>query len=108
MQNLLSSGGWFDYDNLPSKISDIENELKNKEIWSDRKKLAKTQKEHKTFKSSYEKLLKISDDLEMVKYTLDSLIKENLLDKNNELIGEMNGLVFSTEKLINEIEFNDV
>ena len=108
MQNLLSSGGWFDYDNLPSKISDIENELKNKEIWSDRKKLAKTQKEHKTFKSSYEKLLKISDDLEMVKYTLDSLIKENLLDKNNELIGEMNGLVFSTEKLINEIEFKQM
>lgn len=54
----------------------------------------------------HESLTKVNDDLEMSQYTLNSLISENSVEKNNNLVDEMQELVLNTEKKIKKINFN--
>ena len=42
----------------------------------------------------------------MSQYTLNSLISENSVEKNNNLVDEMQELVLNTEKKIKKINFN--
>ena len=51
---------------------------------------------------------KINNDIEMAQYTLNSLIKDNLIDKNSDLIQEMRELISNSDELIYQIEFKQM
>ena len=51
---------------------------------------------------------KINNDIEMAQYTLNSLIKDNLIDKNSDLVKEMRELISNSDVLIYQIEFKQM
>ena len=51
---------------------------------------------------------KINNDIEMAQYTLNSLIKDNLIDKNSDLVKEMRELISNSDELIYQIEFKQM
>ena len=51
---------------------------------------------------------KINNDIEMAQYTLNSLIKDNLIDKNSDLVQEMRDLISNSDELIYQIEFKQM
>ncbi len=51
---------------------------------------------------------KINNDIEMAQYTLNSLIKDNIIDKNSDLVKEMRELISNSDELIYQIEFKQM
>tara|TARA_Y100000590_G_scaffold102939_4_gene117018 strand:+ start:19930 stop:20931 length:1002 start_codon:yes stop_codon:yes gene_type:complete len=86
----------------------LEAQLEDEKVWKNRKKLASIQKEHKSLKSSYSEMQKINNDVEMAQYTLNSLLKDNLIEKNIDLVREMKDLIANADKLLYAIEFKQM
>ena len=86
----------------------MEAQLEDEKVWKNRKKLASIQKEHKSLKSSYSEMQKINNDVEMAQYTLNSLLKDNLIEKNIDLVREMKDLIANADKLLYAIEFKQM
>jgi peptide chain release factor 2 len=54
--------------------------------------------------NSYTILKKINDDIELVTYTLNSLIDDKIVENNEEMIAEMRDIVISIEKTLKSME----
>jgi len=100
----LKSGGWFDYDMVEKRLNAITSELALEDNWSDKSKLMSLQKEQKQKQSTLNTLDTIKDDIELIDYTITSLIKDNDIHDNVEMIEEMNVLLVTIGKKLDSLE----
>ena len=100
----MKSGGWFDYDMVEKRLDAITSELALEDNWSDKSKLMSLQKEQKQKQSALNTLDIIKDDIELIDYTITSLIKDNDIHENAEMIEEMNVLLVSIRKKLDSLE----
>jgi len=100
----LKSGGWFDYDAVEKRLEAITSELALEDNWSDKSKLMSLQKEQKQKQSTLNTLDTIKDDIELIDYTITSLIKDNDIHDNAEMIEEMNVLLVTIGKKLDSLE----
>ena len=100
----MKSGGWFDYDMVEKRLDAITSELALEDNWSDKSKLMSLQKEQKQKQSTLNTLDTIKDDIELIDYTITSLIKDNDIHDNVEMIEEMNVLLVNIEKKLDSLE----
>ena len=100
----MKSGGWFDYDMMTKRLDAITSELALEDNWSDKSKLMSLQKEQKQKQSTLNTLDTIKDDIELVDYTITSLIKDNDIHDNAEMIEEMNVLLVTIGKKLDSLE----
>jgi len=63
---------------MSSRLTVISKELSDSEIWNNKPKLLELQKNQKILQNSYMILKKINDDIELVTYTLNSLIDDKI------------------------------
>jgi peptide chain release factor 2 len=89
---------------MSSRLTVISKELSNSEIWNNKPKLLELQKNQKILQNSYTILKKINDDIELVTYTLNSLIDDKIVEDNEEMIAEMRDIVISIEKILKSME----
>ncbi len=89
---------------MSSRLTVISKELSDSEIWNNKPKLLELQKNQKILKNSYMSLRKINDDIELVTYTLNSLIDDKIVEDNEEMIAEMRDIVISIEKTLKSME----
>ena len=89
---------------MSSRLTVISKELSNSEIWNNKPKLLELQKNQKILQNSYTILKKINDDIELVTYTLNSLIDDKIVEDNEEMIAEMRDIVISIEKTLKSME----
>ena len=88
-KDFLKSGGWFDYDMVEKRLDAITSELALEDNWSDKSKLMSLQKEQKQKQDLIDNLTKINDDIQLIDYTLTSLINDGQVQENKEMISEM-------------------
>ena len=100
----MKSGGWFDYDMVEKRLDAITSELALEDNWSDKSKLMSLQKEQKQKQSTLNTLDTIKDDIELIDYTITSLIKDNDIHDNAEMIEEMNVLLVTIGKKLDSLE----
>tara|TARA_B100000427_G_scaffold313421_1_gene305747 strand:- start:689 stop:1744 length:1056 start_codon:yes stop_codon:yes gene_type:complete len=100
----MKSGGWFDYDMMTKRLDAITSELVLEDNWSDKSKLMSLQKEQKQKQSTLNTLDTIKDDIELIDYTITSLIKDNDIHDNAEMIEEMNVLLVTIGKKLDSLE----
>ena len=100
----MKSGGWFDYDMVEKRLDAITSELALEDNWSDKSKLMSLQKEQKQKQSTLNTLDTIKDDIELIDYTITSLIKDNDIHDNVEMIEEMNVLLVNIGKKLDSLE----
>ena len=100
----MKSGGWFDYDMMTKRLDAITSELALEDNWSDKSKLMSLQKEQKQKQSTLNTLDTIKDDIELIDYTITSLIKDNDIHDNVEMIEEMNVLLVTIGKKLDSLE----
>ena len=100
----MKSGGWFDYDMMTKRLDAITSELALEDNWSDKSKLMSLQKEQKQKQSTLNTLDTIKDDIELIDYTITSLIKDNDIHDNVEMIEEMNVLLVNIGKKLDSLE----
>ena len=100
----MKSGGWFDYDMMTKRLDAITSELALEDNWSDKSKLMSLQKEQKQKQSTLNTLDTIKDDIELIDYTITSLIKDNDIHDNAEMIEEMNVLLVNIGKKLDSLE----
>lgn len=100
----MKSGGWFDYDMMTKRLDAITSELALEDNWSDKSKLMSLQKEQKQKQSTLNILDTIKDDIELIDYTITSLIKDNDIHDNAEMIEEMNVLLVTIGKKLDSLE----
>ncbi|CAI8325703.1 MAG: Peptide chain release factor RF2 [Gammaproteobacteria bacterium] len=100
----MKSGGWFDYDMMTKRLDAITSELALEDNWSDKSKLMSLQKEQKQKQSTLNTLDTIKDDIELIDYTITSLIKDNDIHDNAEMIAEMNVLLVTIGKKLDSLE----
>ena len=100
----MKSGGWFDYDMVEKRLDAITSELALEDNWSDKSKLMSLQKEQKQKQSTLNTLDTIKDDIELIDYTITSLIKDNDIHDNVEMIEEMNVLLVTIGKKLDSLE----
>tara|TARA_X000000368_G_scaffold17925_1_gene14143 strand:- start:2952 stop:4007 length:1056 start_codon:yes stop_codon:yes gene_type:complete len=100
----MKSGGWFDYDMMTKRLDAITSELALEDNWSDKSKLMSLQKEQKQKQSTLNTLDTIKDDIELIDYTITSLIKDNDIHDNAEMIEEMNVLLVTIGKKLDSLE----
>ena len=100
----MKSGGWFDYDMVEKRLDAITSELALEDNWSDKSKLMSLQKEQKQKQSTLNTLDTIKDDIELIDYTITSLIKDNDIHDNAEMIEEMNVLLVNIGKKLDSLE----
>jgi len=89
---------------MSSRLTVISKELSDSEIWNNKPKLLELQKNQKILQNSYMILKKINDDIELVTYTLNSLIDDKIVEDNEEMIAEMRDIVISIEKTLKSME----
>jgi len=89
---------------MSSRLTVISKELSDSEIWNNKPKLLELQKNQKILQNSYTILKKINDDIELVTYTLNSLIDDKIVENNEEMIAEMRDIVISIEKTLKSME----
>ena len=70
------------------------------ENWSDKGKLLALQKEQKQKQDLLQNLIKIQDDIEIIEYTITSLIDDGIVSDNKDMIDEMNTISIALEKEI--------
>ena len=100
----MKSGGWFDYDMVEKRLDAITSELALEDNWSDKSKLMSLQKEQKQKQITLNTLDTIKDDIELIDYTITSLIKDNDIHDNAEMIAEMNVLLVTIGKKLDSLE----
>ena len=100
----MKSGGWFDYDMMTKRLDAITSELALEDNWSDKSKLMSLQKEQKQKQITLNTLDTIKDDIELIDYTITSLIKDNDIHDNAEMIAEMNVLLVTIGKKLDSLE----
>ena len=74
------------------------------ENWSDKGKLLALQKEQKQKQDLLQNLIKIHDDIEIIEYTITSLIDDGIVSDNKDMIDEMNTISIALEKEIGLLE----
>ena len=89
---------------MSSRLTVISKKLSDSEIWNNKPKLLELQKNQKILQNSYTILKKINDDIELVTYTLNSLIDDKIVEDNEEMIAEMHDIVISIEKTLKSME----
>mgnify|MGYP001407572223 FL=1 len=89
---------------MSSRLTVISKELSDSEIWNNKPKLLELQKNQKILQNSFKILKKINDDIELVTYTLNSLIDDKIVEDNEEMIAEMRDIVISIEKTLKSME----
>jgi len=89
---------------MSSRLTVISKELSDSEIWNNKPKLLELQKNQKILQNSYMILKKINDDIELVTYTLNSLIDDKIVEDNEAMIAEMRDIVISIEKTLKSME----
>ena len=89
---------------LEKRLETITSELALEDNWGDKSKLMSLQKEQKQKKSIKNTLDVINDDIELIDYTITSLIKDNDIHDNTEMIEEMNTLLITVGKKLDSLE----
>ena len=89
---------------MSSRLTAISKELSDSEIWNNKPKLLELQKNQKILQNSFKILKKINDDIELVTYTLNSLIDDKIVEDNEAMIAEMRDIVISIEKTLKSME----
>ncbi len=89
---------------MSSRLTVISKELSDSEIWNNKPKLLELQKNQKILQNSFKILKKINDDIELVTYTLNSLIDDKIVEDNEAMITEMCDIVVSVEKTLKSME----
>ena len=89
---------------MSSRLTVISKELSDSEIWNNKPKLLELQKNQKILQNSFKILKKINDDIELVTYTLNSLIDDKIVEDNEAMIAEMRDIVISIEKTLKSME----
>ena len=89
---------------MSSRLDVISKELSDSEIWNNKPKLLELQKNQKILQNSFKILKKINDDIELVTYTLNSLIDDKIVEDNEAMIAEMRDIVISIEKTLKSME----
>ena len=89
---------------MSSRLDVISKELSDSEIWNNKPKLLELQKNQKILQNSFKILKKINDDIELVTYTLNSLIDDKIVEDNEAMIAEMRDIVISVEKTLKSME----
>ena len=74
------------------------------ENWSDKTKLLPLQKEQKQKQDLIDNLTKINDDIQLIDYTLTSLINDGQVQENKEMISEMSEIAHKLKKDISSLE----
>ena len=59
------------------------------ENWSDKVKLLALQKEQKHKQDLLQNLIKIQDDIDLIQYTITSLLDDGIVSDNKEMVDEM-------------------
>ena len=59
------------------------------ENWSDKVKLLALQKEQKHKQDLLQNLIKIQDDIDLIQYTITSLLDDGIIADNKEMVDEM-------------------
>ena len=103
-KDLLKSGGQFDYDSIQGKLDFLSSELVLEENWSDKVKLLALQKEQKHKQDLLQNLIKIQDDIDLIQYTITSLLDDGIIADNKEMVDEMIQISNSLEKEIGLLE----
>ena len=103
-KDLLKSGGWFDYDSIQGKLDFLSSELVLEENWSDKVKLLALQKEQKHKQDLLQNLIKIQDDIDLIQYTITSLLDDGIVSDNKEMVDEMIQISSHLEKEIGFLE----
>ena len=98
------SGGQFDQKSLENRLEQISDELLLEENWSNKVKLLSLQREQKQKQELLDTLVKLKADIELVEYTLNSLIDDGQVDENKDMISEMSNLTDDLKKNINALE----
>ena len=98
------SGGQFDQKSLQNRQEQITDELLLEENWSNKEKLLSLQREQKQKQELLDTLVKLKADIELVEYTLNSLIDDGQVDENKDMISEMSNLTDDLKKNINALE----
>ena len=98
------SGGQFDQKSLENRLEQISDELLLEENWSNKEKLLSLQREQKQKQELLDTLVKLKADIELVEYTLNSLIDDGQVDENKDMISEMSNLTDDLKKNINALE----
>ena len=89
---------------MTKRLDAITSELALEDNWSDKSKLMSLQKEQKQKQSTLNTLDTIKDDIELIDYTITSLIKDNDIHDNAEMIEEMNVLLVTIGKKLDSLE----
>ena len=100
----LKSGGQFDQKSLENRLEQINHELLLEENWSNKEKLLSLQREQKQKQELLDTLVKLKADIELVEYTLNSLVDDGQVDENKDMISEMSNLTDDLKKNINALE----
>ena len=98
------SGGQFDQKSLENRLEQISDELLLEENWSNKEKLLSLQREQKQKQELLDTLVKLKADIELVEYTLNSLVDDGQVDENKDMISEMSNLTDDLKKNINALE----
>jgi len=89
---------------MSSRLTVISKKLSDSETWNNKPKLLELQKNQKILQNSFKILKKINDDIELVTYTLNSLIDDKIVEDNEAMIAEMRDIVISIEKTLKSME----
>ena len=89
---------------MSSRLTVISKKLSDSETWNNKPKLLELQKNQKILQNSFKILKKINDDIELVTYTLNSLIDDKIVEDNELMIAEMSDIVISIEKTLKSME----
>ena len=100
----LKSGGQFDYDSIQGKLDFVSSELSLEENWSDKVKSLALQKEQKHKQDLLQNLIKIQDDIDLIQYTITSLLDDGIVADNKEMVDEMIQISSDLEKEIGLLE----
>ncbi|MAR78233.1 MAG: peptide chain release factor 2 [Gammaproteobacteria bacterium] len=74
---------------MRSRIDNLNTDLSSEEIWSNKYKMLELQRELKNQQNILKNISDIQSNIELVEYTIKSLIDENQLDNNDDIINEM-------------------
>ena len=103
----MSLGGQFDYEALSSKIDDVSNKLNDPNVWSDIKQTKNLNKQLKKYTSLKNSVDTIQSDIDLLSYTLESILDEPNND-NQKLLSEMLELYKSTSDELNNLSFTQL
>ncbi len=103
----MISGGQFDFSNIKKQIDSITSDLANEEVWKERVKLTSLQKRQKRLELLFTNINKIQNNIEMIDYTLESIISDNQ-QNDNDLIDEMSNLSKETQKILHTLSIQNI